>query len=172
MSSTVYKVGSIGLTGINSQGFISRLIKFGAWVGRYPPAARRFSHAFLVVDADGTIAEAVKKGVRTAHISKYDPADIQLVELDLDPRDAEQVRAFALDVLEHRWRYAFLTFAACGLNCLTGQIRWLPTLSFALAQTAICSGFVCDALTRAGFIWAKPPAVMMPADLALHFQRA
>ncbi len=35
--------------------------------------------------------------------------------------------------------------------------------------TAICSGFVCDALTRAGYIWPRPPISMMPADLARYF---
>ena len=39
-----------------------------------------------------------------------------------------------------------------------------------LAGTAICSGFVSDALTRAGLIWARPPFSMMPADLARHFK--
>jgi hypothetical protein len=29
---------------------------------------------------------------------------------------------------------------------------------------------VSDALTRAGFIWARPPFSMMPADLARHFR--
>jgi hypothetical protein len=159
----------IGLSGVKSQGFISRLIKFGAWVGRYPKWAREFSHAWLVIDDKGSIVEAVKRGVRPANISKYDPADYKLIALEMDERDAEQVIAFANDVVAHRWKYGFLTFAACGFSCLSGQIRWLPTFSFAVAQTAICSGFVCDALTRAGYIWAKPTAVMMPADLAVHF---
>lgn len=160
---------AIGLTGVKSQGFVSRLIKLGAWVGRYPRSARAFSHTFLMLDENGTIVEAVKRGVRTSHLSKYQPGDYELVRLELDDRDAAQVRAFIDDVLAHRWRYGFLTFAACGLNCLTGQIRWLPSLSFAVAQTAICSGLVCDALTRAGYIWPKPAAVMMPADLAVFF---
>jgi hypothetical protein len=34
---------------------------------------------------------------------------------------------------------------------------------------SICSGFVCAALTRAGFIWKRPPFAMMPTVLARHF---
>jgi hypothetical protein len=33
----------------------------------------------------------------------------------------------------------------------------------------ICSVFVSDALTRAGYVWPRPPFAMMPADLALYF---
>jgi hypothetical protein len=155
----------VGLSGAKSQGFISHLIKFGALVGGYPPAARRFSHAWIVIDDHGNLVEAVKRGVRPGNISKYDPDDYVLIDVPMSDADAEQVRAFLANVVEHRWKYGFLTFAACGFSCLSGQIRWLPSFSFAVAQTAICSGLVADALTRAGWIWPKAAAVMMPADL-------
>jgi hypothetical protein len=37
---------------------------------------------------------------------------------------------------------------------------------FGLVGTAICSGFVAEALVRTGVIFEKPPSHMMPSDLA------
>lgn len=164
----IVRVGDIGLTGIQSQGWVSKLIKLGAFVGRYPKDARRFSHAFLVTDDDGEIVEAVKRGVRPAHISKYKPDDFVVVPMGVDAHDAAQIVAFANSVVTAKWRYGFATFAACGFNCLFAHWRWLP-FSFSVSHTAICSGFVADALTRAGCIFDKPVEVTMPADLWVQF---
>jgi hypothetical protein len=38
--------------------------------------------------------------------------------------------------------------------------------------TAICSGFVAEALVRTGVIFEKPPSHMMPADLAKKYLTA
>jgi hypothetical protein len=40
---------------------------------RLPRVRPRYSHAFLIVSERGDIVEAVKRGVRLAHISKYEP---------------------------------------------------------------------------------------------------
>jgi hypothetical protein len=159
-----YTTGDFGVAGVNSQGWVSKLIKLGALVAGYPADARRFSHAFLIVSERGDIAEAVKRGVRPAHISKYDPNDIEIVRMNVDAHDQAQIQAFAKSVMDAKWRYGFLTFAACGFNCLFAPLKWMP-FSFSVSHTAICSGFVADALTRAGVIWSKPVEVMMPADL-------
>jgi hypothetical protein len=98
-----FTVGDGILTGALSQGNVTRLIKLGAAVGqyqtpdekwhRYPPEARHFSHIALVIGEDGTVAEAVKRGVRKAHVSKYDPLDCLHLRMGVeDERDRAQIR--------------------------------------------------------------------------------
>jgi hypothetical protein len=157
-------VGDFLLTGVKAQGIVSWAIKTGALLRRYPKPFRRFSHTALVIDPDGTLAEAKATGVVRSPISDYEPADYVIVRTQVDEHDARQLLAFAESVLAARTRYGFVTFAGLALYCLTGA-----QLCIQQAGTAICSGFVSDALTRSGFIWPRPPFAMMPADLAQHF---
>jgi len=158
-------VGDFLLTGSTSRRFVSRAIKFGAWLRRFDREDRRFSHAALVIDEDGTLAEALAGGVKATHISKYTPANYMVVRTGVDRHDQEQVLRFARSVLTERARYGFATIVGLGIYCLTGA-----HLCIQRAGTAICSGFVSDALTRAGFVWPRPPFAMMPADLARYFK--
>jgi hypothetical protein len=159
-----YTVGDVILCGAKAQGLVSRAIKLGSWLRGYPKAARAFSHTALIIDTDGTIAEAASKGVRRAHVSKYHADDIRHVHTHVDEHDQAQVLAFAEAVMAARTGYGFVTFAGLALYCLTGG-----SLCVQKAGTAICSGFVADALTRAGEIFERPPYACMPADLAVHF---
>jgi hypothetical protein len=164
-------VGDFLLTGVKAQGIVSWAIKTGSWLRRYPKPYRRFSHTALVIAEDGELAEAIARGVVRSPIAKYDQADYVVVRAGVDEHDRGQVLAFAEAVLgvrgfpKAKTRYGFWTFAGLALYCVTGA-----QLCVQLAGTAICSGFVSDALTRAGFIWARPPFSMMPADLAQHFE--
>ncbi len=158
------RVGDFLLTGVTAQGIVSWAIKTGALLRGYPAPFRRFSHTALVIDGDGTLAEALAKGVVRSPIEKYEPADYVLVRPHVDEHDARQVLAFAESVLSARTGYGVVTFAGLALYCLTGA-----QLCLQQAGTAICSGFVSDALTRAGFVWPRPPFSMMPADLAQCF---
>jgi hypothetical protein len=159
------RVGDFLLTGVKAQGLVSWAIKTGSWLRRYERPYRRFSHTALVIGDDGEIAEAVAKGVLPANISKYEEDDYVLVRTGVDPHDRSQLLAFAESVMAARTGYGFVTFFGLAIYCLTGAQICLQS-----AGTAICSGFVSDALTRAGFIWARPPFAMMPADLARHFK--
>jgi hypothetical protein len=162
---TDLQVGDFLLTGLKQQGIISRAVKVGSVLRGYDRPYQRFSHAALVISADGTLAEALAHGVCQNPISKYDPADYRIVRTHVDEHDQAQVLAFASSVLQSRENgYGYPTIAGLALYCLTGA-----QLCVQAAGTAICSGFVCDALTRAGFIWERPPFAMMPADLARHF---
>ena len=158
------RVGDFLLTGLKAQGLVSWAIKTGSYLRGYEKRFRRFSHSALVIAEDGTLAEARARGVVKSPLSHYDAADYVLVRTHVDDHDAKQVLAFAQSVLDARTRYGFATFAGLGLYCLTGA-----QLCIQQAGTAICSGFVSDALTRAGFIWPRPPFAMMPADLARYF---
>jgi hypothetical protein len=158
------RVGDFVLTGIKSQGIVSLAIKFGALLRGFPKEYRRYSHAALVVGDDGTIVEAVATGVKRHNLAKYESADYIVVRTRVDDHDARQVLAFADAVVEARTRYGFVTIVGLAIYCLTGT-----TLCIQRAGTAICSGFVSDALTRAGYIWPRPPYAMMPAELGRYF---
>ncbi len=75
--------------------------------------------------------------------------------------------AFADSVLntDDRTEYGWPTILSIILTLLTGS-----RLVFGMAGTAICSGFVAEALVRAGEIFDKPPSHMLPADLASHYE--
>ncbi|MGZ4304628.1 MAG: hypothetical protein ACXVSL_07140, partial [Solirubrobacteraceae bacterium] len=152
-------VGDFLLTGLTQQGLISRAIKLGSWLRGYERPYQRFSHAALVISTDGTLAEALANGVRRNPISKYDQADYRIVHTHVDGQDQAEILEFANSVLKSHEAYGYSTFAGLAVYCLTGA-----QLCVQDAGTAICSGFVCDALTRAGFIWERPPFAMMPAD--------
>ncbi len=149
---------------------VSKLIRAGQalryrWTskpfGRLSPSQRRathWNHAALVLDTTGRIAEALGGGVVERHLSKYTD-DYLVVKFWAEPLDREQIVAFARSVMAARWRYGYATIASLAL-VVTGS-----RLAFERPGTAICSGFVAEALTRAGVIFPERPYRMMPADL-------
>lgn len=161
---SAFQVGDVVLTGAKSQGIVSLAIKLGQRLRGYTPAERRFSHAALIIGTDGTIAEAEAKGVVKSHISKYQDGDYVVIRTQVDAHDRKQILTYVDAVLRERTRYGFVTFAGLALYCLFGG-----QLCIQQAGTAICSGLVCDALTRAGHVWPRPPYSMMPAGIARHF---
>jgi hypothetical protein len=160
--------GDFILTGKKAQGIVSLAIKLGSYLRHYPAPARRYSHTALIIselpDDDYTICEAHASGVNYGRLSKYRPEDITVIRAGVGVHDAQQIKLFAQEVVKAKSSYGYLTFAGLALYCLTGTKLCLQT-----AGTAICSGFVADALTRAGFVWPRPPYSMMPADLAVYF---
>jgi hypothetical protein len=158
------QVGDFLLTGVRSQGPVSWAIKLGSRLRGFEAPHRRFSHTALVVAPDGTLQEALARGVVRSPLSKYVRPDYVLVRTEIVEHDQRQVLAFADSVLEARTRYGFATIVGLMIYCVTGA-----QVAIHVAGTAICSGFVSDALTRAGFIWPRPPFAMMPADLARFF---
>jgi hypothetical protein len=155
------------------QGWVSASIRLGAqwrYGGRSPHA--RYAHVALVYDATYQDPDAVviveataSRGVRRAFLSKYEPR-CKVVPTHVELRDWEQMRTFLDRVLEARTRYGFVTYAGLTLYALTGTKLCLQT-----AGTATCSGLVCDALTRAGFIWSRPPYACTPADIHADLER-
>lgn len=161
------RAGDVILTGRKAQGIISKAIKLGSKLRGADGLADRFSHSALVTTSDGEICEAQEKGVVFAHISKYDKDDYIVIHTGCEPWDQLQIIDYAESVVAHRTGYGFLTFAGLALYCLTGA-----SLVVGQAGTAICSGFVCDALTRAGVIWPRPPFSMMPFQIYQHYATA
>lgn len=143
--------------------FTSKLIRFGQGL-RFPKEYAYYNHAALVRTSDGYLAEALGSGVVTTHISRYTPKEYTLVRIDASDEDRDQISWFARSVEEARWRYGYSTIVSVGFSVLTGS-----KFVFGKVGTAICSGFVAEALTRAGYIFNKPPSYMTPADLAMYF---
>jgi hypothetical protein len=158
------QIGDFLLTGKSSRRFLSRAIKFGARVRGYGKEAQNYSHAALVISRQGDIAEALARGVEKHHIHKYRVDDYKVVRAHVEPHDQAQVLYYANDVLDKRAKYGMPTLMGLALYCATGA-----HLCIQRAGTAICSGFVADALTRAGYDFPRPPFAMMPADLEAFF---
>lgn len=155
--------GDIILTDRKSQDFVWRAVRFGSWIRGFEER-HRFGHVALVTRND-TVTEALNTGV-VQRPNPYDPDDFDtvLVRPVYHPHDLEQVMDFADAVAAARWRYSWLTIIGLGLYCATGALL-IPQR----AGTAICSGFVADAMTRSGIIWPRQPYSMLPADIAKHF---
>lgn len=152
--------GDVVLTGRKAQGTISKAIKFGSKLRGADGLADRFSHTALIVSAEGDIAEAQEKGVVYDHISKYDRDDYVVIHTETCPHDQLQILAYAKSVVDTKTKYGFATFVGLAIYCITGA-----GIVVGVSGTAICSGFVADALTRAGVIWSRPPFSMMPFQI-------
>jgi len=59
----------------------------------------------------------------------------------------------------------FSTVAGLSLYAATGS-----KLCIQRAGSVTCSGLVCEALTRAGIVWARPPYACTPADISAQLQ--
>jgi len=131
----------------------------------------RYSHAALVIDYGGEpkIAEALAHGVSISNMDKYPVDNYTLIENSFTYEDMQEIQDFAAAVLEAKTSYGFVTFFGLFVYCITASIPILPTIMIQQSGTAICSGFVCDALTRAGIIWEHEPYWMMPAHIADHY---
>lgn len=144
----------------------SRLIRFGQRLrfrGDRRPYAH-WNHVALVLDERGDLAEALAAGVRKTHIEKYVGSDYYVVEVECSPDDRLQIASFANSVLAARFKYGWIVIFSLALTLLFGS-----NYTFGKVGTAICSGFASEALTRMGAIFPRPPAYMMPADLAEYF---
>ncbi len=141
----------------------SRVIRLGQSIRRDLRPYAHWNHAALVIEP-GLVAEALSAGVVTSRLDKY-AEDYVHVPVPMSDQDRAQVLAFAESVLAARWRYGWRTIVTSSLACAFGSgALW------AHDNTAICSGFVAEALVRAGLIFPRHPTAMMPADLAKFFE--
>lgn len=123
-----------------------------------------WSHAALVVSADGMIVEAEASGVQRSPISRYLASERHLVRLE--GVGVEQ-RAAAARYAESQVgnAFGFLELAASGISLLTGQ-----TLRLQRASHMMCSVLVARSLERAGQHFERPIEDILPADLAKQYR--
>jgi hypothetical protein len=160
------KTGYIVLT--SGAHWTSRMIRFGQRL-RFRGERAKFAHwnhVALVLDAEGNIGEALSQGVVRTNLSKYEGTDYHLVRVQCSAEDREQIGAFAKAVLDSpkRTSYGWLTIVSLFFTLGFGS-----TIMIGKIGTAICSGFASEALVRTSAILPRPPAYMMPADVAEYF---
>lgn len=147
----------------------SRLIRFGQRL-RIHGADRvyvKWTHAALIVDADGTLIEAVGAGVRRWHIDRYVDDEYVVVHLETSEENRDEAVGFAEWALRSRARYSRLSTVSTALSMLTGS-----KLTFFIDGQFVCSGLVAGALERTGVIFDRGAASIAPADLAKYFRAA
>lgn len=163
--------GDVVLT--HADGFIHGLIRFGQRL-IFKGDRRKFAywnHAAIVHKVDRStkpstayIAEALGQGVILSDLNKYKDTEFVLIELNPTYIDRLETQNFVQDVLDKREKYNYLEILSIALTLLIP----LP-IQFGSPGTAICSGLVANALTRAGVIWPCAPDYAYPATIAQYY---
>ena len=149
---------------VSTTGVLAKFIRFGQFV-RYHGDMKTFAfwnHTAMIVDEEGTIVEAVGRGVKYAHIDEYKDVEYYLVNTKLNKQSREQVVAACRSFVKDK--YGWLTIASIATELLTGI-----KLQFSLNNSMICSAVVAQSLWAGGIIFNRNPFQMMPADLASAF---
>ena len=149
---------------IRGAGWLGRAIRLGAW-RRFGPEFPRYgywSHAALVVNDHGHLLEVHARGVALCDIEKYRDVDFCHVRLPLGDRARYDASTFACAFLGQR--YDIWGFVLLGLSVSLGDVFRVPDTG-----RPGCVSLIVRALERAGLSFDRPPADMMPADLARQF---
>jgi len=169
-----YKVYSAGETApayvpgdfilVSTKGILAKFIRLGQII-RYHGKMKPFSHwnhAAMVVDTDGTIVEAVGRGVVYSNVSEYNDVEYYYVKTKLNKQSREQTVAAAKSFIKDK--YGWVTIISIAFELLTGI-----KLQFTNNNTMICSAVVGQSLWAGGIIFDTNPYQIMPADLASAF---
>jgi len=149
---------------VSTVGVLAKLIRFGQFIryhGRMKPFSH-WNHAAMVVDEDGTLIEAVGRGVVYGHVSEYKNVEYYYVSTKLNKQSRDQVIAACKSFLKDK--YGWFTIASIALELITG-IKF----EFSQNNRMICSAVVAQSLWAGGVIFDSNPYQMMPADLAASF---
>ncbi len=145
---------------VKNNTFISWLIRIGESLRfRY----NTWSHAAMAIDDEGTISEALWRGVRQDNIAKYKRVEYMIVRTSENvlSLDEDKLQAFTYLRGQLDKPYGYLTLVGTATRFL------IPGHNFAFISSAnICSGLAAQALTRGSFYPDLQPVSMSPADLA------
>lgn len=120
-----------------------------------------WTHAALVVAADGALVEAESMGVTRSPVTKYRHGEYHLVRLGPGFADADRGRSVEYATDQVGQAFGYLDLAGAGLYLLLGlPMRWMR------GNHQICSGLVVRALQRGRQASRLDPALTLPADLA------
>jgi hypothetical protein len=150
-----------------AHGVRHRLIRFGQGLrlDRDHRTYRDYTHAALVVSADGDLIEAVGAGVRRSHLDHYVAEPYVIVHVDTTPEDRRQVVSVATAILEGRARYSSLATVSITLWAFLG---WRFT--FFMDGSYTCSGLVARCLLAVGAVFDQDAVKVTPAQLAVSFR--
>lgn len=142
----------------------SRMIRFGQRlrIRGNDRKYTRWNHTAMIVGSDGTIIEALGRGVTQRNLSAYKPTEYHVVRVEASESDREQIVGFAKWAMDQP--YGYLTIVSIAVSLLTGG-----KFSFAFEGQHICSGLVARALERSEAIFNRSPSHIMPADLAKYY---
>lgn len=155
------RIGDIILTRAQTdQGKAIRIgqgLKYG-----FDNPAIEVNHAALSM-GDYRLVEALNGGVVRTSLEGYTDNYYAVVHTGTLWYDQIQIKKFANNVVAAKTGYGKVHIASITLSLI------VPTkLFFGISGTEICSGFVAEAMTRAGWIWDGPPAFTYPADIAIQ----
>jgi hypothetical protein len=168
MKVTYYPVGQLPgsiapgdfLLSLRKDAFMGKCIRFFQRF-KLAPEFAKWGHAMLSLGGD-MVQEALEWGQERNSLETYRDAELLHVQVDASHQDTMQMMAFADSCYYYKRRYGYMTIVSLMISLTTGN-----ALQFSKAGTAICSGFVAEALVRAGYIFDKPPDYVTPGDLAL-----
>lgn len=121
----------------------------------------RWSHAAMIVSADGDLIEAAgSHGVQRNHLSAY--AAFPTVILSIDATDTQRASAVAFAESCIGDRYDWLDLGPIGLNLLLND----PVI-FRVQHRYICSALYATGFDQAGYRWPRDPSDISPGDLAV-----
>jgi len=149
---------------VSTKGVLAKLIRFGQFIryhGKMKPFSR-WNHAAMIIGEDGTIVEAVGRGVITSNISEYVDVEYYYVTTKLNKQSRDQTVSACKSFIKDK--YGFFTIVSITLDLITGI-----KLQFTNSNTMICSAVVAQSLWAGGVIFDRNPYQMMPADLAASF---
>jgi hypothetical protein len=118
-----------------------------------------WSHAGIIVSAQGHLIEVVPAGVVLNRLENYRGEEYHYVYLDLSAADRIRASQYAYSCL--RQKYGRLSFVLLALAVLTGDWFEVPDHG----QQG-CVALIARALQRAGMTFTRRPTDMTPADLA------
>ena len=131
------------------------------------PDARfaHWSHAALIVGADGSLVEAETMGVTRGSVSKYRDDEYEVVRLGRAFSADGRVAAVAYAEGQVGQAFGYLDMLGAALHLLFGwPLRWVRR------NHEICSSLVVKALQHGGRLRDFDPPTTLPADLAKAFE--
>ena len=149
---------------VSTKGVLAKLIRFGQFLryhGKMKPYAH-WNHSAMIIDEDGSIVEAIGRGVVVDNISSYKDVEYYYVSTKLNKQSRDQATAACKSFIKDK--YGWLTILSITLELTTG-IKF----QFSSSNTMICSAVVAQSLWAAGYIFDKNTYQMMPADLSSAF---
>lgn len=160
MTISSYNPGDFILT--KGDFFYSKVIRFGQKLHYHEPFEAQWNHAATIVEADGTLVEAINGSVRYGNINEYlnSGQEIMLVSPKLQKFQRNLEVGFVEDVVGDK--YGWLTIVS-----ISFQLLFHSPLGFSLKGTEICSALVAKGLEHAGVFFGKDVSTtyMMPAGL-------
>ncbi len=143
---------------VNSPYLISRFIRVCT--------GSSWNHAAFVLDSEGTILEALAKGVVIRNVSEWEDVLFAVVSPDYSKENRVDAVAHARWIGEEGWRYSWPTILGMGLFWLTGGRLMLSSG----AKAAICSAVVGDCLHAGAERFPKKhPLFLDPDDLGERY---